>query len=119
MCTHVIICPTEGLTWDDVCELWDNGVYTAEDIKSIAPLYFEGAELSAVLEVVEKVENDSHAPKTMSTDPEDDRPTAMKVDIGASKRLGFKGVQDLSEADCDTAPARGRSHFERAWRGLH
>jgi hypothetical protein len=34
-------------------------VYTAQDIKNIAPLYFEGPELSAVLEVVEKVENDS------------------------------------------------------------
>ena len=53
------ISPTEGLTWDDVCQLWDDGVYTADDVKKIAALYFEGAELSAVLEVVEKVQ---HAP---------------------------------------------------------
>jgi hypothetical protein len=58
MWTHCVR-PTESLTWDDVCQLWDNGVYTAQDIKNIAPLYFEGPELSAVLEVVEKVENDS------------------------------------------------------------
>ena len=65
------ICPTESesSTWDDVCQLWDNGVYTAEDIKNIAPLYFDEAELSAVLEVVEKVENDSHTLETMNTDP--------------------------------------------------
>jgi hypothetical protein len=117
MCTHFIICPTEGLTWDDICELWDNGVYTAEDIKSIAPLYFEGAELSAVLEVVEKVENDSHTLKTMSTDPGDYRRAAMRIDIGASKP--FESAQDRLEADCDTASARGKSYFERAWRGLH
>src|SRR5262245_10079440 len=110
MCTHAIICPTEGLTWDDVCELWDNGVLTAEDIKSIAPLYFEGAELSAVLEVVEKVENDSHVPETLSTDPGDYHPAAMTIDIG---------LQDPSDADCDTALARGKSHLERAWGGLH
>jgi hypothetical protein len=117
MCTHFIICPTEGLTWDDVCELWDNGVYTAKDIKSIAPLYFEGTELSAVLEVVEKVENDSHALKTMSADPEDYHTAAMRIDIGASKHV--ESVQDSLEADCDTASARGKSYFERAWRGLH
>jgi hypothetical protein len=55
-CTY----PTESLTWDDVCQLWDNGVHTAEDIKNIASLYFEGPELSAVREVIEKVESDSH-----------------------------------------------------------
>src|SRR5215510_1797342 len=117
MCTHVIICPTEGLTWDDVCEMWDNGVYSAEDIKSIAPLYFEGAELSAVLEVVEKVENDSLTRKTMSTDPGSYHTAAMRIDIGASKH--FEDVHDPLEADCDTASARGKSRFERAWRGLH
>ena len=117
MFTHVIICPTEGLTWDDVCELWDNGVYTAEDIKSIAPLYFEAAELSAVLEVVEKVENDSHSLKAMSMDREDYQPAAIETDLGASAHL--EGVHDLLEADCDTASARGKSRFERAWRGLH
>ena len=51
---------TESLTWDDVCQLWDSDVITAEDIKNIAPLYFEKAELTAVLEVIEKVENDSY-----------------------------------------------------------
>jgi hypothetical protein len=61
--------PTESLTWDDVCQLWDNGVYTAEDIRNIAPLYFDEAELSAVLEVVGNVENDSHKLETMNTDP--------------------------------------------------
>jgi hypothetical protein len=34
-----------------------------------APLYFDEAELSAVLEVVEKVKNDSHTLETMNTDP--------------------------------------------------
>jgi hypothetical protein len=65
MCNHCIS-PAEGLTWDDLCELWDNGVFTAVDVKNIAPLYFEGAELSAVLEVIEKVENDSHTPATQA-----------------------------------------------------
>src|SRR5262245_54096367 len=67
MCNQCIS-PTEGLTWDDLCELWDNGVYTTDDIKNIAPLYFEGAELSAVLDVIETVENDSHAPQARATD---------------------------------------------------
>jgi hypothetical protein len=57
MCTHFIP-PREGLTWDDLCELWDRGAFTIADIKNIAPLYFEGAELCAVLDVIEKVEND-------------------------------------------------------------
>ena len=110
------LCPTEGLTWDDVCQLWDSGVYTAEDIKIIASLYFEGSELSAVLEVVEKVENDSPMLETMNTDSEDCDPAAMK-DTGVSKY--FEGVPNLWEADCDTSSARGKSRFERAWRGLH
>jgi len=58
MCAHCLP-PGEGLTWDDLCELWDLGVYTADEVKTIAPLYFERAELSAVLDVIEKVENDS------------------------------------------------------------
>jgi hypothetical protein len=101
MHTHFIICPTEGLTWDDVCQLWDNGVYTAKDIRNIASLYFEGAELSAVLEVIEKVENDSHTPGTMNTDPGIHlrHPPAMNI--------------------CDSPSASGRSYFEPAWRGLH
>ena len=60
------ICPTESLTWDDVCQLWDKGVFTAEDVKNIAPLYFEKMELTAVLEVIEKVEYDSYTPETMN-----------------------------------------------------
>jgi hypothetical protein len=60
------VCPTESLTWDDVCQLWDSDVITAEDIKNIAPLYFDKAELSAVLEVIEKVENDSCTPEIMN-----------------------------------------------------
>ena len=51
----------ECLTWDDLCVLWDDGVYTADDIKHMAPFYFEGAELSAVLDVIEKVASDSDA----------------------------------------------------------
>jgi len=101
--------------------LWDNGVYTAEDIKIIASLYFEGPELSAVLEVVEKVENDSRMPETMNTDSEDYQRdcAAMNTCIGVSKYPGFEGVPNLLEADCDTSSAKGKSYFERAWRGLH
>jgi hypothetical protein len=62
------VCPTESLTWDDVCQLWDNGVFTAEDTRNIAPLYFEKAELTAVLEVIKKVENGCYTPETMNTD---------------------------------------------------
>ena len=62
------VCPTDSLTWDDVCQLWDNGVYTADDMKIIAALYFAGAELSAVLKVIEKVENDTRSLEPMSTD---------------------------------------------------
>jgi hypothetical protein len=108
----LFICPTEGLTWDDVCHLWDNGVYTADDIKIIAALYFEGAELSAVLEVIEKMENDSHSGDYPS------HPAAM-IDIGDSRSSGAEDARNLLEADCDTSSARGKSHFERAWRGLH
>jgi hypothetical protein len=63
--------------------------YTAEDIKNIASLYFEGADLSAVLEVVEKVENDSHVLETINTDPAVylKHPATMKIYIGASKCL--------------------------------
>jgi hypothetical protein len=46
-------------------------VYAAEEIERIASLFFEGAELSAVLEIIEKVENDSHTMETINTDPED------------------------------------------------
>ena len=104
------ICPTESLTWDDVCQLWDNGVFTAEDIKNIAPLYFEKAELTDVLEVIEKVENDSYTPETMNTDRGAylRHPAAMKVCIGVSKYLGFESVQKLLDAGRGTeAPKSG------------
>jgi len=96
-------------------------VFTAEDIKSIAHLYFEKAELTAVLEVIEKVENDSYTPETMNPDRRNylRHPDAMKVCIGVLKYLGFEGVKKLLDADCDTPSARGKPYFERAWRGLH
>jgi len=111
---------TEGLTWDDVCQLWDDGVYTAEDIKRIALLYFDGAELFAVLEVVEKVEKDSCPVEEMNLDTEDYHPAAaMWISVGVSEYLGFEGVQSPTETDHDAPSARGKSYLERAWRGLH
>ncbi len=59
--------PTESLSWDDVCELWDGGLYSAKEMEKIATLYFDGAELLAVLKVIEKVENDSHSLEAMNT----------------------------------------------------
>jgi hypothetical protein len=50
--------------------LWDDGVFTAEEVEKIASLYFEGTELSAVREVIDKMENDSHTMETINTDPE-------------------------------------------------
>src|SRR5262245_49608931 len=67
MCAHRVS-PTDSLTWDDVCQLWDNGFYTVEDIKSIATLYFDGTELPAVLEVIENVEIDSQMLEAIDTD---------------------------------------------------
>jgi hypothetical protein len=67
MHTHCVR-PTECLTWDDVCELWDDGVFTAEEMEKIATLFFGGAELRAVLKVIEKVEHDSRSLKAMNTD---------------------------------------------------
>jgi hypothetical protein len=55
------------LTWDDVCELWDNGVFNTQDVEEIATLFFEGAELRAVLKVIEKVESDSPSLEIMNT----------------------------------------------------
>jgi hypothetical protein len=112
------VCPTESLTWDDVCQLWDDGVFTAESVKNIAPLYFEKAELKAVLEVIEKVENDSYTPETMNTNRGNylQHPAAI---VGASKYSGSEGVQKRHDAHCDTPSARGRPHLERAWHGLH
>jgi len=105
--------PTEGLTWDDVCELWDDGVYTADEVKTIALLYFEGAELSAVLEVVQKVEDEAHTLETMNTDSGTYHPA------GVSHYSGLERVRNLREADCDTSSARGKWYLERAWRRLH
>ena len=80
MYTHCLRA-TECLTWDDVCELWDNDVYTAEEIKRIASLYFEGTELSAVRELIDKMENDSHTMETINTD----RDTRLKHPAKRSK----------------------------------
>ena len=70
VCAHCIR-PTERLTWDDVCELWDDGVFAAEEMEKIATLFFGGAELRAVLKVIEKVENDPRSLEIMNTNPED------------------------------------------------
>lgn len=82
MCAHRIP-PRGGPTWDDLCELWDHGAFTTVDIKNITPLYFDGAELSAVLDVIEMVDNDSNASEAGSearrTDPEDKRTFRMDV----------------------------------------
>ena len=63
--------PIERLGWDDVCELWDDGVFTAEEMQRIATLFFEGAELRAVLRVIETMENDSRSPVAENADAED------------------------------------------------
>jgi hypothetical protein len=124
MYTHMYarcMSPTEELTWDDVCELWDEGVYTADDVKKIAPLYFEGAELSAVLEVVEKVDDESATLEAMNPDSEDylKHFATMKMCVEISNDLEFEHEQNLLEADCDTSQARGNPYFELAWRTLH
>ena len=93
MCVHRAY-PGESLTWDDVCQLWDNGVYTAEEVKSIAVLYFDGAELSAVIEVIGNVENESQE--------------AMNIYIGALECIEFESVHNLLEPDRDNP-----------WHGLH
>ena len=74
--------PTERLTWDDVCELWDNGVFTAEEIEKIATLFFGEAELRAVLNVIEKVEDDSRSLEIMNTNPGD----CLKHPVGRKKK---------------------------------
>jgi hypothetical protein len=109
MCAHRVS-PTDSLTWDDVCQLWDNGFYTVEDVESIAPLYFDGAELSAVLDVIETVENESQALEVIYTGPGDwdMQPAAIKISIGISECTGFESVQTFLEPDRDNP-----------WRGLH
>jgi hypothetical protein len=103
MRTHCVY-PTDSLTWDDVCQLWDSGFYTAEDVKSIATLYFDSAELSAVLEVIENVDNDSQVLVTINIAPGND----MSILIGAFDCLEFENVHILMEPDCDNP-----------WRVLH
>jgi hypothetical protein len=63
--------PIERLGWDDVCELWDDGVLTAEEVQRIATLFFDGAELRAVLKVIESVEDDSRSLVAVNTDTGD------------------------------------------------
>ena len=108
MCVHRAY-PADSLTWDDVCQLWDNGVYTAEEVKSIAVLYFDGAELSAVVEVIENVDNESQTQEAI-TDPGvwDMQPAAMNIYIGALECTEFESVQNLLEPDRDNP-----------WHGLH
>ena|SRR5689334_1258064 len=104
--------PTDSLTWDDVCQLWDDGFYTTEDVKSIATLYFDGAELPAVLEIIENVDNDPQVSVTITMAPGDD----MSIFIGAFDCLEsecsefecsefecseFENVHILMEPDCD------------------
>jgi hypothetical protein len=104
--------PTDSLTWDDVCQLWDDGFYTAEDVKSIATLYFDDAELPAVLEVIENVDNDSQVLVTITMAPGDD----MSISVGTFdclefeclefeclefECLEFENVHILMEPDCD------------------
>jgi hypothetical protein len=109
MCVHCVH-PAEGLTWDEVCELWDKGVYNAKDVKLIASLYFDGAELSAVLEVIEDVENESQTLEAINTDPSDYdmRPAAINIDIRLFKCAEPKSVRNLLEPDRNTP-----------WHGLH
>ena len=108
MCAHRV-CPTDSLTWDDVCQLWDNGVYTAEDVKIIATLYFEGAELSAVLDVIENVEIDSQTLGAIDTDiGHDMQPAVMDIFVGALECMEFEIAHNLLEPDRTTP-----------WRGLH
>src|SRR5215470_17928343 len=90
--------PTDSLTWDDVCQLWDSGFYTTEDVKSIATLYFDDAELSAVLEVIENVDNDSEVLMTIHMAPENE----MSIFIGAFDREELENVYISMEPDCDS-----------------
>ena len=109
MCVHCVY-PAESLTWDDVCELWDNGVYNANDVKVIAPLYFDGAELSAVLEVIEDVDIESQTLEAMNTAPwgYDVQPAAIDIDVGTFEWTEPKSMQNLLEPDRNNP-----------WHGLH
>jgi hypothetical protein len=108
MCAHRVS-PTDSLTWDDVCQLWDNGFYTVEDVKSIATLYFDGTELPAVLDVIENVEIDSQTLEAINTDPGNDvQPAAMDIFIGAFENVEFEIAHNFLEPD-----------RANPWRGLH
>ena len=102
MCAQCVY-PADSLTWDDVCQLWDNGVYTAENVKSIATLFFDGPELSAVLDVIEDVENESQ----MRGDY-DMQPAPIYISIEVSECTGFESVLTFLEPDRDNP-----------WHGLH
>jgi hypothetical protein len=124
------VCSADSLTWDDVCQLWDNGVYNATEVKIIAPLFFDGAELSAVLDVIEAVEKESQILEAMNGDSWSDswgdswgdsrvdswdnfwdydlQPAAMDIDIGTFKCIEPKRAKNLSEPDRDNP-----------WHGLH
>jgi len=84
--------------------LWDNGVYTSENVKRIATLFFDGPELSAVLDVIEDVENDW---QPINTDAGDcDRP--ISTSIGIFECFEFEGLPNLLEGGRDNP-----------WRRLH
>jgi hypothetical protein len=103
MCTQCVT-PADTLTWDDVCELWDNGVYTAEDVKSIATLFFDSPELSAVLDVIENVENDWHASNTDHGDYEPQ--PAIVVPIRIFECFEFESVQEFEGVQNVFEPGR-------------
>jgi len=114
MCIHCVY-PAESLTWDEVCELWDNGVYNAKDVALIASLYFDGAELSAVLYVIEDLEiedleNESQALEAMNADSRgyDIQTAAINIDDGIFKCTEPRSMQNLSEPDRNNP-----------WHGLH
>jgi hypothetical protein len=108
MCAHRVS-PTDSLTWDDVCQLWDYGFYTVEDVRSIATLYFDSTELPAVLDVIENVENDSQPLAAINMDAGNEmQPAAMDIFIGAFEYIEFEIPHNLLEPDRTTP-----------WRGLH
>jgi hypothetical protein len=112
MCAHRVS-PTDSLTWDDVCQLWDNGFYTVEDVKSIATLYFDSTEWLAVLDVIENVEIDSQTLAAINTDIGSDmQPAAMDIFVRAFESIEFEIAHNLLEPD-RTNPWRGLR------RGLH
>jgi hypothetical protein len=100
MCAQCVA-PSDTLTWDEVCELWDNGVYTAEDVKSIATLFFDSPELSAVLDVIEDVENDWDP---RYCDPQ----SPIVIPVGIFECFEFESTQTLFEPD-----------REDQWRRVH